>query len=635
MPNERRSRRPLPERLQSTTSIKYSLRSHSSSFEADDERSSSDVERTMGPDTGGHRTAGSQYAGEDTRLTSKRELAGWYAYGFAAEVFVICGMGSFVPITLEQLARENGVLLSDRTTPCVASSTYPNSTVNAASLLSRGNHTPEPDQCVIYFLGMEINTASFAMYSFSLSVLFQFLVVISISCAADHGNYRKRLLLIFAWTGAIATMLFLPVVPSVYLIGALLGIIANTCLGASFVLLNSFLPLLVRHHPEVQDEDLGSDENYTEDEESIAEDEPPPSLTNSTSALLNPTPLAVPATSTALKLSTQISSLGIGISYSAALFVQILSVMILFGLGSSTFSLRLVLFLIGLWWFVFTIPAALWLRPRPGPPLPTNMATSGLTYIKHSWASLYRTIRLTPALPDILLFLASWFLLSDAIATVSGVSILFAKTSLGMPPLALAGISVIVTIAGILGAFTWPHISRFLKLTPLHTILTCIFLFSLIPLYGLLDYIPIFSTLTRPWEMYPLGLLYGFVLGGLSSYCRSLYGELIPPGYEAAFYALYAITDKGSSVFGPAIVGMIVDRTGGIRPAFWFLLCLIIAPGFIIVWIDVDRGRKDGQKIGVLIKAADGLEGTEDDAAEEALHLAYDSEEEFERHPGR
>lgn len=34
-----------------------------------------------------------QYPGEDTRLTSKKELAGWYAYGFAAEVFVICGMG--------------------------------------------------------------------------------------------------------------------------------------------------------------------------------------------------------------------------------------------------------------------------------------------------------------------------------------------------------------------------------------------------------------------------------------------------------------------------------------------------------------------------------------------------------------
>jgi UMF1 family MFS transporter len=43
------------------------------------------------PDAGAHiRPA---YDGEDTRLTSRKELAGWYAYGFAAEVFIICGMG--------------------------------------------------------------------------------------------------------------------------------------------------------------------------------------------------------------------------------------------------------------------------------------------------------------------------------------------------------------------------------------------------------------------------------------------------------------------------------------------------------------------------------------------------------------
>lgn len=34
-----------------------------------------------------------RYADEDTRLTSKKELWGWYSYGFAAEVFVVCGIG--------------------------------------------------------------------------------------------------------------------------------------------------------------------------------------------------------------------------------------------------------------------------------------------------------------------------------------------------------------------------------------------------------------------------------------------------------------------------------------------------------------------------------------------------------------
>ena len=48
------------------------------------------------------------YPGEDTRLTSTKELSGWYSYGWAAEVFVVCGVGSFIPITLEQLGQSIG-----------------------------------------------------------------------------------------------------------------------------------------------------------------------------------------------------------------------------------------------------------------------------------------------------------------------------------------------------------------------------------------------------------------------------------------------------------------------------------------------------------------------------------------------
>lgn len=33
------------------------------------------------------------YLGDDPRPTSKRELAGWYCYGWAAEVFAVCAMG--------------------------------------------------------------------------------------------------------------------------------------------------------------------------------------------------------------------------------------------------------------------------------------------------------------------------------------------------------------------------------------------------------------------------------------------------------------------------------------------------------------------------------------------------------------
>lgn len=303
-----------------------------------------------------------------------------------------------------------------------------------------------------------------------------------------------------------------------------------------------------------------------------------------------------------MQLSTKISSYGIGIGYTAAVVVQVLSIIILKTTGATLFSLRLVLFVIGLWWLTFTIPAAFWLRPRPGPALSIGkdgQLRTWVAYITYSWRNLGKTIIRARRLKDVMLFLAAWFMISDAIATVSGTAILFAKTTLGMEPSALAFINVIVTLSGIAGAFTWSKVSRMMQLTPSQTILTCICIFEIIPLYGLLGYIPAIQRfgsfgLQQQWEMYPLGAVYGLVLGGLSSYCRSLFGELIPPGSEAAFYALYAITDKGSSIFGPAIVGAITDATGDIRPAFWFLAVLIGLPIPIMFLVDVNRGKREG-----------------------------------------
>jgi UMF1 family MFS transporter len=174
-------------------------------------------------------------------------------YSFAAEVFVVCGLGAFIPITLEDLARASAtaVLASDHSKPCKAKEVgIPEST--ALFVGDHDHHKHGLNQCVFRVFGAEVNTASFAMYTFSFSVLLQALVVVTMSGAADHGRFRKTLLLAFAIVGAIATMLFLPVTPNVYLLGSLWAIIGNVCFGASFVLLNSFLPLLVRHHPSLR-----------------------------------------------------------------------------------------------------------------------------------------------------------------------------------------------------------------------------------------------------------------------------------------------------------------------------------------------------------------------------------------------
>jgi len=522
-------------------------------------------------------------------------------------------VGSFIPILLESLARERGVLAKDHNTPCNS----PQALALAATYTATAHH--KGHQCIVELPGGAfVNTASFAMYTFSLSVLVQALTIITMSGAADHGRFRKTLLLAFAFVGSISTMCFLPVHSGVFFVGAILAVISNTCIGASFVLLNSFLPVLVRYHPVVLDahaeqeqddsEQVPYDDEYLEDDRNL---EPSASVSSSSGLLTGrksspataSTNVGKASISAELQISTKLSSTGVSVGYAAAILVQILSVFVLYQLGQSTFSLRVVVFIVGAWWGLFSIPSAFWLRPRPGPPLhisgSTNSATIFFAYLSEAWKSLGRTVARARRLRDVLTFLFAWFLLSDAIATVSGTAVLFAKTTLGMEPASLALINVVVMLSGLVGAMSWTRVSRALNLGPTQTILLCLAIFECMPLYALLGYIPAvqrlgYLGLQQPWEMYPIALIYGLSLGGLSGYCRALYGELIPEGFEATFYSLYAITDKGSSIFGPAIVGAITDATGDIRPAFFFLAALIAAPVPLMWAVNVERGKADG-----------------------------------------
>ena len=305
-------------------------------------------------------------------------------------------------------------------------------------------------------------------------MLIQALLIISMSGAADHGRYRKSLLLSFAFTGAVATMLFLAVIPKVYPLGAILAIISNTCFGASFVLLNSFLPVLVRRHPSIQATEFdgnGLSEGLSSEQQ--GHDSATESLLHSSSVAgrMEAIQTSSAPISPALRLSTKISSYGIGIGYIAAVIVQTLGITIVVVADSMTTStnltLRIVLFIVGLWWFIFTIPTALWLRPRPGPPLSfisNGKQRSWAGYIAYAWRSLGMTILRARRLKDVVLFLGAWLLLSDGIATVSGTAVLFAKTELQMAPAALALISLVGTVAGILGAFSWSKLVRIFRL---------------------------------------------------------------------------------------------------------------------------------------------------------------------------
>lgn len=426
-------------------------------------------------------------------------------------------------------------------------------------------------------------------------------------------------------------MLFMLIAPPLFVLGALLVVVGVTCLGSSFVVLNSFLPILVANDSSIQ-------EPKTHNEEELHNLNPDPddfSLRSWSDE--EDTSGPGPAThekdkksaSPELQLSTRISSRGVGLGYLAAVFVQILSILLLFTLSKTTLAkdhptlpMRFVLLLVGIWWASFTIVTSRWLQNRPGPPLEGIAPGAGyrqkwrvwLRLVGFAWKSLWRTIKVALRLREVVVFLGAWFLISDAIATVSGTAILFARTELHLSTVSVGLLSITATLSGMTGAFLWPVAARRFGLTSSQTILLCIALFEIIPLYGMLAYIPFIRNwgvlgLQQPWEIFPLGVVHGVVSGGLASYCRSLFGELIPPGSEAAFYALYAATDKGSSFVGPAIVGALINVTGAVRSGFIFIGVLIVLPIPLVWLVNAERGRQDAVAMAKHAPSADSEEG--------------------------
>lgn len=587
----------------------------------------------------------------DIVATTQTELYGWYAYAWAAEPFMVVAVATYIPQLLQSYARQNAVLADDHTQPCdtppvpfpgdpgvpTDPGIPPNSSLStsvpwflrfndvqlfessADTVHVMKDHKAKPTQptCVIKFFGIYIDTASFPLYTFSLSVLLQVVVVISMSGAADRGRFRKQLLLFFGIAGALTTGLFVFITPKRYYLGSFLAIVSNAAFGAATVCGNAYLPVLA----------AGMKNGTTSEEPSEpgtpSDTSKPPSRSENTRNENTPLLSATGAdyetgessdTAEVVKIdhranvSARISGTGVALGYLAGFIVQIISIYLVISTGSTTWSLRLALLIVGVWWLVFQIPVFLWLKPRPGPPLPIKtdpqnhpwtatldrVTNGGWSYVTYGWKTLLVTFKEARQMKDVALFLVGWFLVSDGITTINSTAVLFAQGELRMSPANLAVMGMLVVISGISGAKLTPLIGG-TRASPIKSIVVVVSLAAAVPAYGILGFFFTNIGLKNPWELYVLAVWYGFALGGLNTVCRSTFSMLIPRGKEAVFFSLFSVTDKGSSVLGPLLVGLIVDKTHNLRHAFYLLLVLLITPIGLFLMIDMERGRKEAE----------------------------------------
>ncbi|KAI0631441.1 MFS general substrate transporter [Trametes polyzona] len=552
-----------------------------------------------------------------------KHLRGWFSYAFASEVFVIVSLTLFLPICLEQFARDNGYLLPDKTQPCVAPPDAPPSP-----------GVEEDARCVVKLGWLWIDSASFSLYVYSISVALQALTVISMGGIADHPPHRKKLLLAFAALGSISAMLFLLISSSspLWPLVAPLAICANVGFGASIVALNAYIPTLAQGAEEVVEAraklyrlshstdipaSLRQPREHGETEEAH---EPLLSRTSEEDERHEDARAVKAEHDQVLSTTTsRISSQGIALGYAAGIVMLLLALIPVRAMKGSTDALRLAIGLSGIWWALFSIPAAAWLPGASSMSQALSISEDGYIpaavqegekwsmtrEIGRAWKRLGQMLRWREIkkLRNTFIYLAAWFLLSDGFTTITSTALLFGKTTLHMPPSSLILIGALTPTAGILGSLIWPMIQRCAGWSNLRILIILVAMASAIPAYGCLGFLPVFQKgsvkfggLTTPAEMYVLAVYFGSVYGAFQGYARAFYAEFIPPGEEARWYALFSITDKSSSFVGPLVVGLIADTTGNIRYAFFFLVLMIWAAVPVLMAVDVERGREDAQR---------------------------------------
>ncbi|KAG0001916.1 Autophagy protein 22 [Entomortierella chlamydospora] len=434
--------------------------------------------------------------------TTKKEIWAWYSYAFASEAYVVVALTSFIPITLEALASEQGHLYGTNE-PCVS---RPNATETATGIAAAG----EKPRCMISFGRLEMDTASFVMYLTSLAVLLQALTVVSISAMADHGSYRKKQLIVFSAVGAISTML-IGAVPFVWMAGAL-SVIANVSFGAGVVCFNAYLPLLVRNVDRIR---------HQRDQILQLESE--------------------------LDIHSGRSEAGISTGETA-----------LAGIDDSTDLAQ----------GAESVHRALMDHEE-------QTGLGGQTPLRNVQSTEERKRLLIE--------------MSDQLSEDKG-HLMGQISAKGFASGYFGGIVLLLV----------------LNYDQKQMVLLLLVLLVMVPIYGTLGLIlPFWPHLSSGRELFALAAYFGFLIGAVQSFCRSMFAGLVPRGRESEFFGLYAITDKGSSWLGPLAVATITDITHEIRHAFVFLLVLLSLPIPIIYFgVDMNQGRLDADKASLELQQA-------------------------------
>jgi MFS transporter, UMF1 family len=420
---------------------------------------------------------------------SKREQRGWYMYDWANSTFQSTVVTLFLGPYLTALAKA------------------------AAG----------PDGRV-HPLGIPVDPRAWWGYLISISVITQIFTLPIAGTIADFSPNKKRLMALFAYTGALATAAMFFLHGDEYLFGGALFLVANLAFGASVVVYNSFLPEIAP--PEQRD---------------------------------------------------AVSSTGWGIGYLGGGLLLALNLVLFanakaFGV-SEALAVRINLASAGLWWALFSVIPLAAIRNRP--PGRKRGPDEGLMKTFGEFAVTLRDMR---HYPQTLRFLIAYLLYNDAVQAVIALASQFGSDELKISLSSLTEVILMVQFVAFFGSFLFDWIAKWIGAKPAVMVSLLIWTGVLVSMY---------VSVRNERQFFIVAAIVGIVLGGTQALSRSLFSLMIPRGREAEYFGVYEISDKGTSWMCPLLFALALQFTGSYRLAILSLITFFIAGLLVLMTVNV------------------------------------------------
>jgi UMF1 family MFS transporter len=251
------------------------------------------------------------------------------------------------------------------------------------------------------------------------------------------------------------------------------------------------------------------------------------------------------------------------------------------GLSDQAASLpaRLAFVSVAVWWVVFSLPL---LRRVPEPPRRLEADEAGrATAIRASFTRLGETMRQLFGFKQAFLMLLAFLIYNDGIQTIQKMATAYG-TEIGIGQSSLITAVLLVQFVGVPFAFLFGALAG--RIGAKRAIFLGLLAYAVISIIGYF-----MQTATH---FFILAGLVGMVQGGTQALSRSLFATLIPAHKSGEFFGFYSVFEKFSSILGPLLFAITIERTGSSRNAILSVILFFIVGAAILSRVNVAEGQK-------------------------------------------